>query len=312
MLSSVLRPGRLTVVAAFARSIYVRSAGADIICLCGEDLPMGPFTLTCRSWPLSVSTAVRPGDVWLLSGGAITVSRKTRIVLDAAVVWEPARWQGQHAAACERALTRLLEAEGRCFPVLNGLAVFPRDVLHAAGATKRPAPAGLRKNSGNGAAGDLTAQALAKAGREGLRALDEWLCTPPGQDFPAARQRILEGLLGLGPGLTPSGDDVLGGALLALHGLGLTEQAARLGESLLNVARERTNQISCAYLRAAAAGYGASVLHEAITALCADSPALFNTLRELGRLGHSSGWDAFLGAICVCGRARLLMGQRAV
>ena len=321
MLSCALLPGELTVCAVFDRSIYVRSAGGDIICLCGEELPMGPFTLMCESWPLPVSA--QSGDMWILTDGAIALSQTTRIVLDTVVAWEPPRIPIWNATTCERALAKLREAGERCFPVRDGLAVLLPEALgmtrlrihevdgfyplHCGGDEARETPP-LPEIGDK--IGGFAVQNLAKAGREGLRALDEWLCTPPGQVFPTARQRMPENLLGLGPGLTPSGDDVLGGVLLALHRLGFAKRASLLGERLLGVARERTNQISYAYLRAATAGYGSSVLHSAVAAVCADSPALYETLQGLNSLGHSSGWDAFLGIVCVCRRVRLLMEQQ--
>jgi hypothetical protein len=307
MLLSALLPGELTVVATFSRSIYARTAKGDVICFCGEDLPMGPLTLMCAPWPPSL--AVRPGDVWMPADDAIAVSRKTRIALNDVAAWEPTWLQRLDATPCERALARLRKTDGSCFSVQNGLAALLPEVLNTAWTQGQPIPAGSCGIDGKGETGCLMAQALIETGREGVRALDEWLSTPPGQTFPPARQRVLESLLGLGPGLTPSGDDVLCGALLALHGLGLPERASRLGAAL-GAARERTGLISHAYLRAATAGYGSSVLHEAITALCTDSPALFDAVQALGRIGHSSGWDAFLGAVCVCNRARMLMEQR--
>jgi hypothetical protein len=286
-----LRPGLLTVLAVFARSIYARSAGGDILCLCGAELPLGPFTLVCEPWPLLARSAA-PGDIWTLEGDMLVISRHTRIAPGDASLWEPERTPGRNAAACENALARIRDAYDRSWEAKGGLAALLPWLLGAADAPV--------------SAGGPAERALLKAGRRGVRALDAWLHATPERKFSAARQRVPELLLGLGPGLTPSGDDVLGGALLALHGLGCAEPAGSLGESILSSAGERTNPISLAYLRAAAAGYGASVLHEAVAAVCADSPSLFESLRRLDRMGHSSGRDAFLGVVCVCRRARLL------
>jgi hypothetical protein len=110
----------------------------------------------------------------------------------------------------------------------------------------------------------------------------------------------VERLLGLGPGLTPSGDDLIGGALVALHALGYPELADRLAVALLPAARERTNAISLAHLAAAADGEGSAALHEALGALSAPgTPGLGERLRAVDAIGHSSGWDALAGATLV-------------
>lgn len=103
-------------------------------------------------------------------------------------------------------------------------------------------------------------------------------------------------LLGRGPGLTPAGDDLLGGAMIALHTLGRADLAEILWSQLRTSARERTNPISHALLAVAAQGLGNEPLHSALAASCEgrdQAPAL----AELDRIGHSSGWDAFAGAV---------------
>src|SRR5262249_42586767 len=64
------------------------------------------------------------------------------------------------------------------------------------------------------------------------------------------------GLLGLGPGLTPSGDDVLCGVLVALHALGEPRAAGKLGDAIAAETRRATTPLSGAFLAAAAQGMG--------------------------------------------------------
>jgi hypothetical protein len=97
-----------------------------------------------------------------------------------------------------------------------------------------------------------------------------------------------EPLLGLGPGLTPSGDDFLGGYLIALHALGRRHEAEAIAGRLLPVASARTSRISAAHLAAAAKGEASAVLH---STLAGGDP------RPLLELGHSSGWDMLAGAL---------------
>ena len=105
-------------------------------------------------------------------------------------------------------------------------------------------------------------------------------------------------LVGRGPGLTPAGDDVLAGALLAGHGTPLAaEVAAALPEDLT----ARTTALAAALVRAAARGEGTPegvALVDAVRGHGELAPALDALLA----LGHSSGADTALG-ILVAARA---------
>ncbi len=143
-------------------------------------------------------------------------------------------------------------------------------------------------------AGDI----LIERGRAGAVALRMWLAdTGDREGVPAAEVRDL---IGLGPGLTPSGDDLIGGAMIALGALGRGELATALAEWVLPIARERTGKISFAHLSCAANGEGAEALHEAIAGVAAyDATAITAAIAGLDDIGHSSGWDALAGAAVV-------------
>jgi len=107
-------------------------------------------------------------------------------------------------------------------------------------------------------------------------------------------------LLGAGPGLTPSGDDVLGGALLALRATGHANVAEALWRQIAPELTLRTNEISATLLAAAAMGHGSAAVHEVISALTGGAPpALDGALAAIDRIGHSSGWDTLLGVVTV-------------
>jgi hypothetical protein len=116
-------------------------------------------------------------------------------------------------------------------------------------------------------------------------------------------------LLGLGPGLTPSGDDFVGGVLFARHMLqpadpGWSGAAAELVER----ARTRTHPVSAALLTDLARGEGHEPLHDVVDAL-AHGDALDRASRpvaQLARLGHSSGWDLLTGVLVGLTGAALL------
>ncbi|MGI9489468.1 MAG: DUF2877 domain-containing protein [Geminicoccaceae bacterium] len=123
--------------------------------------------------------------------------------------------------------------------------------------------------------------------------LPRWLS----DDIPPDPNPAIQ-LLGLGPGLTPSGDDLLAGILIAWHHLGASEMSNRLGHLLVAASAARTTPISQAHLIAAAKGYGASPLHRLLKALIADRRAeLAETLDAVAKIGHSSGMDAVAGMV---------------
>ena len=103
-------------------------------------------------------------------------------------------------------------------------------------------------------------------------------------------------LLGLGPGLTPSGDDLISGFLIAAHHVGSGDDALDLWKSLEDKAKLRTNQISVAHLMAAADGAGAAPLHDLLEAIHENRvEQIAKALDGIDQIGHSSGWDAVAG-----------------
>ena len=126
--------------------------------------------------------------------------------------------------------------------------------------------------------------ALSGHAQPALDALERWLV---GNAIVEEAQQ----LIGLGPGLTPSGDDYLGGMLVALRRTGRTMQAEGLWRWLQPRLRERTSAISAAHLTAAAAGEGHEALHSVLDGEL--------NLDALDAVGHTSGWDALAGAAAV-------------
>jgi hypothetical protein len=124
-----------------------------------------------------------------------------------------------------------------------------------------------------------------------LDAIERWLVGNAIADEAAM-------LIGLGPGLTPSGDDFLGGIMLALHHAHRATQARGLWR-WLEPRLSRTSAISAAHLAAAAAGEGHEAMHAALAHLFQRRPGWPETLARLEAIGHCSGWDALAGAAAV-------------
>jgi hypothetical protein len=101
-------------------------------------------------------------------------------------------------------------------------------------------------------------------------------------------------LIGLGPGLTPSGDDFLMGALAALGALHQTDIHVALGRAVIAGAH-RTSPLSASLLRAATAGHVGENLHMMVAAIVTgDTDA---AVAAAARIGHTSGWDALAGMV---------------
>ena len=139
-----------------------------------------------------------------------------------------------------------------------------------------------------------THNALSVHAQPALEAIDRWLV---GNALGAEAAQ----LIGLGPGLTPSGDDYLGGVMVALHALGRGAQSAGLWRWLEPRLAERTSAISAAHLAAAAAGEAHEALHACLVELFKSTNEWDVALTQLSAVGHGSGWDGLAGALAVCG-----------
>jgi len=132
-------------------------------------------------------------------------------------------------------------------------------------------------------------------------------------DFPSVTGKGKE-MIGLGPGLTPSGDDFLGGLFFAARSLYQAHpEDFRWDEEavleLLGWAKTRTHPISHAIFSDLALGHGPEPLHDLIDRLLGGSdldPVMDAALR-LTAIGHSSGWDMLAGAV-----TGMLMIKRSV
>ena len=135
--------------------------------------------------------------------------------------------------------------------------------------------------------------ALSVHAQPALEAIDRWLAGHALANEAAK-------LIGLGPGLTPSGDDYLGGVLVGLRWLGRGTQADSLWRWLEPRLESGTSAISAAHLAAASGGQAHEALHEVLDNLSAwQAPDLLPSLASLDAVGHTSGWDALAGVVAV-------------
>lgn len=100
-------------------------------------------------------------------------------------------------------------------------------------------------------------------------------------------------LVGLGPGLTPAGDDLLAGMLVTLHALGRCRTAASIAD---RIDLDRTTPISAALLAQATSGRAARPLLELLRSLTGAS-STGDALDGLLAVGATSGRWLATGAL---------------
>jgi hypothetical protein len=103
-------------------------------------------------------------------------------------------------------------------------------------------------------------------------------------------------LLGAGPGLTPAGDDLLAGALVAGQATGDPRTADWRARTRDALAARSTTAVSRGLLHCALDGYATAELAAALTALCRGEDSR-EPVRRLLAVGHSSGAALLAGVL---------------
>ncbi len=103
-------------------------------------------------------------------------------------------------------------------------------------------------------------------------------------------------LIGAGPGLTPAGDDVLAGALVAGHATGDPRLESWRRTTRNTLTSSRTTAVSRAMLHHALDGYATPELATLLTALCLGHD-ISRPLADLLAVGHTSGGALLTGVL---------------
>jgi hypothetical protein len=249
----------------FPRACNLLNSSEEALSLVAAPLGNGPFSLVLE--PVEFTAFLRADSPVSLASATLRVG-ELAIEWRAAAGWAPrpdweAAARGLHAGGPQRrdsvraALSGLLRAEA------------PSDSLAALRHQPRP---------------QLPAR-LADRARRGIRDLS----------IPDRRAAAARALAGLGPGLTPAGDDYLVGWMHAAWACRPCEATA-LCRPLLEAAAPRTHALSRAWLESAARGEAGEPWHRFLGALIGgDEASWLAAARDILPTGHTSGADALAG-----------------
>lgn len=289
---TAIKEGRMLPVHSVYRRTVNLAADGFLLAVHPEEIPLTPLSVAVpfddRAFAGFAGAARRAGGVLLTAEGTVRADGRE---------WQAGPWEGWDPKIRSRLsgkqLQRLgaetekfLTEKGREKGGLSDAAVFPEP----------------RESD------DLMTAVLRERVREVLGC---------GFSDPAGLKEILVSMTGLGPGLTPSGDDFLTGILLIIH-TGLPRILEERGRELAEGVREAsagTNDISRQYLLCAIRGEYGMGLHELVNACLTQEESslacpenrgngqpgqkekIRRALEKTAAAGHSSGIDTLNGIL---------------
>ena len=271
------------VFAVLTTTIYLMGRDGEILWVALEGLPVHRRCLLTSFPPGFLGT----GQAFWMQNNCLRIGQRIAIQLDQVTEWEP------RAVGPEQA--EPLRMVNACFQEL--LASLPVPGKGAGLGPAIPLISAIAAGSGM-----MTFLADSLVARASVPIVDMAKASL-GQDITQVARKGRE-LVGLGPGLTPSGDDFLGGLFFTTHSL----QRAYPGDfyweqgvirDLIDWAETQTNSISHAHLSDLAQGHGPEPLHDLVASLLTgqDLGCMMAAATRLLGIGHTSGWDILAGLL---------------
>jgi hypothetical protein len=262
-------PVRGQITAVFERACILSPAEGEPFSLVLPEIGDGPLNVVVPGAP-GCFARLRPGTACYLSDRRLRAG-DLGVDLAAARVWEPRPpWHRLRAHLSQ---------------VVSQLEALRAGALQAA-----PAGSLLSLLPGEPQAGDAFTESVWVSARQAAFALRAaW-----SGDQASLRTAAVQ-LAGLGPGLTPAGDDFLAGAMLWAWLAHPTPQ--EFCQALVSAAAPRTTALSAAFLRAAGHGECSAAWHALFEQLAAPEagPAGSQAVARVLSYGHTSGADALAG-----------------
>ena len=330
-MASLLASGRGQILAILSNALYLESCEGYVAAVVAKDAVDGPLSLRVRDLPRFLD-AIRqqPEFAFHSTRDAIVFDGQVHISLQHARPWTPLlpdrlaeqtlRYEAAHILATTiadhsaththrgsdspgladlvRPCHSSLRSESRVSHTLVGLAPKRTESL-AAGffAALRMTRAIERSEDEYNALNDAFARRIA----EGMLHFEEALVV--GEYATAAG--ALSSLIGLGPGLTPSGDDLVSGIVAALAWQAQLSAVEAEGieemRGAIQQAAERTNRISARLLHHACEGVlYAPAMELGAALLSGDAGGVPGPAQRLFGIGHTSGLDLATGLLVGC------------
>jgi hypothetical protein len=275
--AEILEPsGEADVVAVFERSAYVMCAGG-LVCIGESSIGAGPINVVIARRVPSEPTpfGLHVGMKGVAGAGQLTLGDEVVIASADAAKWTPPPFPTTSAAKLKTGVDVISQLMPSRLPA-DGVA----SVLFAPASKAAKTPTG---QAAKGSIADLQT-ALPTALASGV--------------WSDAAIRAATLLIGLGPGLTPSGDDLLGGLMLALTARGHETLRDSLWTSISGELDDLTVPVSAMHLSAAADGMGAEAVHLLINVmLSGDTAAIPTHLASVLAIGATSGADTVAGIV---------------
>ncbi len=262
--------GAATVHTVFDRAAYLKTERGALLVLADEMLPDGAGTIRVvghQLWP-----SITPAGTLARLNPSLIQFVDVRLDLRGAAVWRTPR-----------------------IPRPASHLAVRRALAHAAAAARTRGASGLAALAGtglDGTADGLTATALVRHAEPLVRGLARALAD---RDLAAVRDAAGR-LAGLGPGATPSGDDLLAGVMVGWRYAGA---GGAVPLAIWRAAVTRTSWASAQFLEYAVNGEASAPLLAAASAMVRGGrpAALDSLLKALLATGETSGADTLAGLV---------------
>ncbi|BDD87942.1 DUF2877 domain-containing protein [Desulfofustis limnaeus] len=275
---------RWQIIKTYRNCSYCRDVENQLICIGNERIGRGPFTITCTA-VLPFSAEQSPSAEVLFAHDQLFVHRgRVCLNLDGAPLWQAGfATSAPDLAALADDLALLSETARRSAPAESLGALIPT----------------LCRFSGQEPVATTPVASLVhRHVLDTIEQLRQVVTTHPGSVLPTTIAASLQRLIGLGYGLTPSGDDFCAGYLLGLAKMQQSGTALSLAGLLHEAAQRRTTAVSLAFFQALARGLVTQMHHQLLECLgnthCSQR---HQTLFDTADHGGTSGWDTLAGLV---------------
>lgn len=263
--------------------IYCQDDTGEIICIGTDLVDRGPFAVIGKSFRPLLETAISPGDVLHVEDESIRFSDFRRFIdLSRADIWNVTFMSCPTVGSCLEKDIELLESLACRYAPAESLGVLIPDIFSGSFRDQQRAPS------------------LSRVLHERVAGVMKRICDDldsddhkTGEVDPNGR---LSALVGIGYGLTPSGDDFCCGLVLGVARMQKGREAERLALRLRRKAERKTTLISLAYFKSLA-GTCVSETQALLLSEFGNSHGkdLRKILQKTAGQGSTSGWDMLAG-----------------